>query len=156
MPKVGRPPMYSLELASHICATMLERKPDGNMMSLRDICALDGMPAEGTVYRWLAEQPEFREMYTRAREERAHLAAEDIIHIADTEEDPNKARVRIDARKWYASKLNRKDYGDSLDLGGGLNIKMTDEQLESRLALLIGKARASDTSGGEGTPEASA
>lgn len=142
-----------MELASEICSKMLQRKDDGNMMSLRDICAIEGMPAEGTVYRWLQEYPEFGEMYAHAREERSHLAAEDIIHIADTEEDPNKARVRIDARKWYAAKINRKDYGDSLDLGGDLNIKLTDDQLELRLAHLIGKAGTAVASGREGTQE---
>lgn len=147
---------YSIELAGQICALMLQRKDDGNMMSLRDICQIDGMPAEGTVYRWLHENPEFGEMYARAREERAHLAADDIIHIADTEPDPNKARVRIDARKWYASKLNRKDYGDSLNLDGGLNIKLTDDQLESRLAQLLGKAGTAVAARGEGTQEEAA
>jgi hypothetical protein len=132
---------------------MLTRKEDGNVMSLRDICSIDDMPAEGTLYRWLSENPEFGEMYARAREERAHLAAEDIIHIADTEQDPNKARVRIDARKWYASKLNRKDYGDSLDLGGGLHVKLTDDQLESRLAHILGKAGVALALGREGASE---
>lgn len=145
-----------MELASEICSKMLQRKDDGNMMSLRDICALEGMPAESTVYLWLRENPEFMEMYAHAREERSHLAAEDIIHIADTEADPNKARVRIDARKWYAAKINRKDYGDSLDIGGSLAMKLTDDQLESKLALLIGKTAASGTVGGEGAPETSA
>ena len=51
-------------------------------------------------------------MYARAREERSHMMADEIIEIADTEPDPNRARVRIDARKWWASKVNKKDYGD--------------------------------------------
>jgi len=152
----GRPPLYSKDLAAEICALMITRKEDGNPMSLRDICKLDGMPAEGTVYRWIGENPDFGEMYAHAREERSHLMAEDTIHIADTEPDPHKARVRIDARKWYAAKLNRKDYGDSLDLGGSLAMKLTDEQLESRLALLIGKAAASGPARGEGTEEEAA
>jgi hypothetical protein len=50
-------------------------------------------------------------MYTRAREERADLVADEIITIADTEPDPNKARVMIDARKWWAARVNPKKYG---------------------------------------------
>lgn len=147
---------FTMELASEICSKMLQRKDDGNMMSLRDICDLEGMPAEGTVYRWLHEYPEFGEMYAHAREERAHLAADDIISIADTEPDPNKARVRIDARKWYAAKLNRKDYGDSLDIGGSLAMKLSDDQLESKLAHLLGKTATAGVAGREGTEEEAA
>ena len=32
--------------------------------------------------------------------------------IADTDPDPNRARVRIDARKWWAAKVNPKKYGE--------------------------------------------
>jgi hypothetical protein len=95
-------------------------------------------------------------MYARAREEQTHLTAEDVIKIADTEEDPNRARVRIDARKWYASKLNRKDYGDSLDLGGSVVMKLNDEQLDTRIADILRKAAAAGTAGGERAPEEAA
>lgn len=54
------------------------------------------------------------------------MAADDIIEIADVEDDPNKARVRIDARKWYAGKLNAKHYGDKLNLDA--TVKVTHEQ----------------------------
>jgi hypothetical protein len=50
----------------------------------------------------------------RAREERADLVADEIITIADTETDPQKARNRIDARKWWAARVNPKKYGDKL------------------------------------------
>ena len=74
---------YSIELAESICSLMLERNETGNVNCLRDICKLDGMPAEGTVYRWLNEHREFGEMYARAREEQAHFVAGDIINIAE-------------------------------------------------------------------------
>lgn len=150
---MGRKSEYKIEIAEEICALMLERKDDGNVMSLRDICALAHMPTESTVYKWRATNPEFAEMYARAREEQTHLTAEDVIKIADTEEDPNRARVRIDARKWYASKLNRKDYGDSLDLSGNVTMKLSDEQLELRIAELHRKAAARGVDGGTGETE---
>jgi hypothetical protein len=43
--------------------------------------------------------------YARAREEQAETLVGEIIEIADLEPDTNRARVRIDARKWYASKV---------------------------------------------------
>jgi len=122
---------YSTEKAADICARMLHRDEEGKLLSLRMICQADDMPSESTVYLWLARNPEFSEMYARAREERAHIAAEDIIEIADTEPDPNVARVRIDARKWYAGKLNAKHYGEKLDLTG--KVRLVHEQALSDL-----------------------
>ena len=42
--------------------------------------------------------------------------ANEIINIADSEDDPKRARNRIDARKWYASKMNPKKYGDKINV----------------------------------------
>lgn len=64
-------------------------------------------------------------MYARAREEQAETLAAQITDLAD-EEPPtlanggydsaavNRQRLRIDARKWIASKLKPKVYGDSV------------------------------------------
>ncbi len=56
--------------------------------------------------------------YARARGEQADFYADEIITIADTEPDAAIARVRIDARKWAASKLRPKVYGDKVQHGG--------------------------------------
>lgn len=149
-PKMGRPTDYSLEYAARICNEVaMGRK-------LIDICADEDMPARTTFYRWIGENSDFRDMYTSAREERGDLYADEIVDIADTEPDANKARVRIDARKWAASKLNQKNYGDKLEIGGNLIAKLDEKQLDARLALLLGKARTSDAIGGEGAPEGEA
>jgi len=84
--------------------------------SLREICAMGGMPGASTVYAWLGQYREFSDMYARAREVQADVLADEVIEIADTEPDPNRARVMIDARKWLASKLRPKKYGDRVEL----------------------------------------
>ena len=47
--------------------------------------------------------------------------ADEIIQIADAEPDASKARNRIQARQWAASKLKPGQYGDtaSLKVTGG-------------------------------------
>jgi hypothetical protein len=100
--------IYSDELAIALC----EHIADG--MSLKDACALPAMPSRTTAYKWLAEHTSFANLYARAREERADLIADEIITIADTETCPHKARNRIDARKWWAAKVNPKKYGDKV------------------------------------------
>lgn len=106
----GRPTIYSDELAAEICAEIAL----GN--SLASIVRRDDMPAMTTVYRWLSENSAFRELYTRAREDQADTMADIMTDIADTAtaDTVQQARLRIDTRKWIASKLKPKKYGDKV------------------------------------------
>lgn len=123
---LSRPSEFTQQIADEIC----ERLADGE--SLREICKGEGMPNKSTVFRWLASRPEFSDQYARAREEQAETLADEIVDIAD--EDPGvisrgegdraevsidgaavaHQRLRIDARKWVASKLKPKRYGDKI------------------------------------------
>lgn len=116
----------------------------------------DTMPSRETIYAWLYDDRAFSDNYTRAREAQADFYADEIADIADTEPDANKARVRIDARKWAAGKLKPKVYGDKLTLDGDLNVTIPDDQLESRLAHLLGKAGTALVVRGEGETEGQA
>ena len=68
-------------------------------------------------------------MYARAREERADLLAKEILEIADApctnQVEVAHARNRLDTRKWLASKLAPRKYGDRVehDHKGGLNFQ---------------------------------
>jgi hypothetical protein len=92
------------------------------------------MPDVRTVYRWLAINEDFRHQYALAREDQADTLADEIIDIADdskhdimivtnpdgsereveNREVVNRSRLRVDARKWVASKLKPKKYGDAM------------------------------------------
>jgi hypothetical protein len=106
---------YTPELAERICDAMLERDPDtGLVRSLTEVCRDDpGLPHEETVRRWRRLHPEFAAMYNEAREQRAHLIADELVMISDTDPDPNRARIRIHARQWWASRVNRGAYGEA-------------------------------------------
>ena len=109
----GRPTDYSLDVAKRICDLLVSRKEDGSPYALKDVCEeLDLW--EGTVYNWKNKHPEFYELYERARKDRAEMMAEDVLRVVDTDPDPASARVKMDARKWYAAKLNPKQYGDKV------------------------------------------
>lgn len=143
--KQGRPSSYTDSIADSICG----RIAVGD--SLRKICLEDG-PDMKTVMRWLAnDQGGFRQQYARAREAQADFMAEEILQIADdglndTYQTENgeavnqdviaRSRLRVDARKWLASKMAPKKYGEKLQLGGAedlppMQVKSTlsDEQL---------------------------
>lgn len=125
----GRPSIYTPELIDAIC----ERVADGE--SMRKICRDEHMPAMTTIFRWLRENPEFREQYEAATDMRADSFAEDMLDIADIPPQINEKggvdsgdvahmRLRIDTRKWIASKLKPKKYGDKIEqeINGDLSL----------------------------------
>lgn len=107
---MGRPSSYSDEIADEICNLIA----DGQ--SLRTICADDDMPNKATVFRWLAAHESFRDQYARARDAQADALVDEMIDIADAADADNAqaARLQVDARKWVASKLKPKLYGDKV------------------------------------------
>ena len=115
--------MFTAEQATAIMQEVCERIASGQ--SLRHICESDHMADVSTVKRWLRENEEFRAQYTQAREDQADHYADVIVEIADTEPDAATARTRIDARKWVASKLLPKKYGDrqEIELSAQLDVR---------------------------------
>lgn len=145
---MARPSEYTAEIATAIC----ERISEGE--SLRAICREDGMPDKTTVLRWLGANAPFRTQYAGAREAQADHMAEEILQIADdglndtyvdddgqvrTDHDViARSKLRVDARKWLASKMAPKKYGDKLAIGGADDLPpiatLTDEQLAAKIA----------------------
>lgn len=142
----GRPSGYSEAITAAICAMLMSGK------SLRTICATPGMPGKFAVLEWLGKYPEFASQYARAREIQADTLADEIVDISDdgtndymadkdgvaayNAEAVQRSRLRVDARKWFASKLAPKKYGEKLDLnhGGTLEVAhMTRAQFKARL-----------------------
>jgi hypothetical protein len=115
----GRPTTYSAEIAETICQRMAQGE------SLNAICKDEKMPARSTVMLWVAQDREgFSDRYEIAMQARAHYWADELLDIADDgkndymhREDPNnpgyalngesiqRARLRVDSRKWLLSKL---------------------------------------------------
>ncbi len=114
---------YTRALDDKICMMLAT----GN--SLVSVCQQVGIDYS-TVKRWLASKPEFCARYARAREDQADYLADEIIAIADDGSRDYKesaegvalvdhdhiarSRLRVDARKWAASKLAPKKYGDKI------------------------------------------
>jgi hypothetical protein len=126
----GQPTIYTDAIADKICARL------ANGESLVTICKDKDMPCRAAVQRWLQEDRHkgFIDKYARAHTEQADFYASQIIEIADEDiatvqrgEDSQEVvfdstavarnRLRVDARKWYASKLAPKKYGEKLALG---------------------------------------
>lgn len=78
------------------------------------------MPCPSTIYTWLRIHKEFLENYEKAKDNQADYFIEETLIIPDTEQDVQRARLKVDVRKWAASKYKPKKYGDKIDhnLGG--------------------------------------
>ena len=112
---VGRPTLFTEEIGDRICSMVMAGTP------LVRICAEDWAPHPTTIYRWFREHDKFCYNYARAKEDQADYFVEDIVQIADlaTAEDVQVARLRVDTRKWAASKYKPKKYGDKLATSKG-------------------------------------
>ena len=99
---------------------------------MTQICLKPGMPSRPAVQRWMDERAELRAEYVRARELQADAYVDQMLRIADTASDAGLARVQVEARKWAASKLHWKKYGDKVTQeisgpeGGPVQVVTTD------------------------------
>lgn len=149
--KGGRPTIYSEELAQVICESLMVG------MSLRKTCQLDGMPAISTVMQWLASGKNgFMEQYAHARQVQAEYLLDELIDIADDSADDyeivngeerlnqehiQRAKLRIDTRKWNIEKLAPKKYGAKQQLehtgsnGGAIEtVNLTADEVIQRMS----------------------
>jgi len=133
--RTGRPSTFSQEIADKICEHIAK---GGYATHLQRF----GLPSSTTLGKWLNENEEFAAQYARARERRAEHFAEEIVEIADTDPDPQRARVRVDARKWAASKLLPRVYGDNqrLEVDHTFNISINDALIEAQSRVIEGIA----------------
>ena len=112
--------------------------------SMRSVSRDDSMPAMSTLFKWLRENQEFSQQYTKAKEESADALFEELIEIADdgtndwmqkngegnegwqlNGEHVQRSRIRVDVRKWALSKLKPKKYGEKIQVGGDADNPLT-------------------------------
>lgn len=104
---------------------ILERIANGE--SLASALKKPGMPSYALAKIHLRSDPALREAYDQAVQDRAAFLAEELIELADTpipdDLDPasrsawvQHLRVRLDTRKWIASRVYRQVYGDRVEL----------------------------------------
>jgi len=129
--KMGRPTLYSTELAALICERVAT-----STFGLARLCELHAdLPEKITINVWRYKYPDFAAQYAQAKLIQADLLAEEILDIADdgtndwmasfdengnpswklNGEHVNRSRLRIDTRKFLAAKLLPKQYGEKPD-----------------------------------------
>ncbi len=109
--RMGRPSSYSTELAYEICGRLAEGQ------SLRAVCRDPAMPDKATILRWVVANEEFRKLYMVSCEIGMDALCDDALYDATAPmrpEDVQVERLKLDARKWYASKVAPKRWGDRI------------------------------------------
>ena len=132
---MGRPRKYTQELGDFICEII-----STTSFGLPKICEFhEFLPHESTVRKWRLDFPDFSAKYARAKLAQADILAEECLEIADNSVNENYTvdRLRIDTRKWLASKLLPKQYGDRvlLEQKTEENDKLREELLTLRSEL---------------------
>jgi hypothetical protein len=160
--KRGRTSSWTQEIADEICNRI------ANGETLTEICRDDAMPSRATVTEWLMRDREgFSSQYARAREIQAIHEDDECKAIADNAyedyylsyDDDGKpvikvdgnsvqrAKLRIETRRWRAERLNRRVYGNSTRHEIELPAATANgaEQLPAGLAWLAGQLPAPET-----------
>jgi len=110
---------------AQIWPDILERIANGE--SLASALRRPGMPSYALAKLHLRSDPALRDAYEQAVQDRGAFLAEELIELADEPIpeglDPasraawvQNKRVRLDIRKWIASRVYRQVYGDRVDV----------------------------------------
>ena len=156
--------MTDEEIREAICKRIIEGE------SLRQVCRSVDMPDKATVFRWLTRDEDFRVEYAIARQMQADAFADDIIDISDdgsndfmdrlrgdgstetvlNSEHVQRSKLRVDSRKWLASKMAPKKYGDATlirhgdEEGNVIPMSSVDIAVRAASLLALGAARAEE------------
>jgi hypothetical protein len=125
---LGRPSIYTDQLAERICYIVATHT--FGIQKLTKMYAW--MPTAETIRDWRLKNALFSAQYARAKLIQADLLAEDCVDISDDDSQDtivtedgkeianhavvHRSRLRIETRKWLASKLLPKQYGDRMVL----------------------------------------
>lgn len=121
--KNGRPTRYTLALAKEICDA-IATSPKG----VGKLCIENpNWPNKDTIFTWLKDHKDFSDQYARAKQVQVECVVDELLEIADDDtkdciidaegeivfnsQAVQRARLRIDTRKWLACKLVPKVYG---------------------------------------------
>lgn len=140
----GRPSSYTQELADSICEALVESD-----FGLEQVCeANDKFPSARTVFRWVENNEEFRQQYVRAKVSQAEVQAYRGLKEALGATDAQLGRLKWDARRWAASKLGPRAWGDKLDIEHSGSVSLTPDARQAEIERLIALRQSDASSAG--------
>mgnify|MGYP000053022281 CR=1 FL=1 len=143
----GRSTKYTELLADEICEVIA-----ANGKGLQKLCIENPhWPNKDTIFSWIKNNQKFSDQYARAKKCQIEALVDEIIDIADDDSNDTiineqgnrvlnkeyiaRSRLRIDTRKWLASKLIPKVYGAVVDNSPEMDDTTRQELLALRAKL---------------------
>jgi len=141
---VGRPVIW--EEDNPVWEEVVSQMATGK--SLSSVLRAPGMPPWATFNRMLRSNEQLRVAYDKAVQDRADKLADEIIELSDAVMPEGlrgpeasawvqQKRLQVDARKWVASKLKPRTYGDRID------VSVVDQRISVIDAINEAQARVS-------------
>ncbi len=161
--KAGRSTDYTIEIAHEICEVVSTTSKGIKVLCKEN----EHWPSHKTLYLWLMNHKEFSDLYARAKRQQVEVIVDEILAIADDSasdsyineegklvvdhEHINRARLRVDTRKWIAAKLVPRLYGAISDASVKLNFP--NDMGKSSALLPMSEEVFKKLASGEITPE---
>ena len=127
----------------------LARRAEQQEAVLAALCEGRGVRSTGVTTRevldWQLQDAEFARRYAHARRVQLAQWAEDIVEISDGEGDPQRDRLRVDARKWILGKMLPHVYGDRVTVAGDADAPVVirdDADRAARIQRILDTARS--------------
>lgn len=153
----GRPTDYTDKLADEICDVI-----SCSNKGIKKLCeANENWPHPDTIFLWLKTHKYFSDQYVRAKQLQIEVFIDEILEISDDNthdyistsdgkkvidhEHVQRARLRIDTRKWLASKLVPKVYGERTPENNDLEKDSFIEKAKQEVAKLKGNDHGRST-----------
>jgi len=119
----GRPTTYSPEMADYVCKIIATHPYGMNKLAKM----YEKFPNTSTLYAWIFDHPEFSRQYLEAKRLQSNVLADSMLDLP--EEIPisydkdgsekidsgmlGKAKLDYEIKKWHASKMAPKIWGDA-------------------------------------------
>ncbi len=139
----GRPTKYNQEIANEICKII-----STTSSGIKKLCRENPhLPDHTTIFQWRFEKEEFSRQYDDAKKAQIEILVEELREIADDSDNDTminpdtgrevvnnecvqRSRLKLDTRKWLASKLLPKLYGEKQTVDTTVIVKHEDKLKE--------------------------
>ena len=95
--------------------------------TLRDYCRQEGKPNFVTVYRWMDDDKGFEQRFARAREIGHDAMAQECITIPDTEDDVQRAKLKVWTRLQLLARWDPKRYSERMAVDSTAKVEHSGE-----------------------------
>ena len=112
-------------------------------ISLSEFCRIEDVNYNAVSYQ-LKSDLDLQDRYASAQENRGHIHAERIAELSELvlSDDPKKAnqyKISLDSKRWLASVMNRKAYGQQIEQNVSVDINLNSTYLNQLKNLMTNK-----------------